>query len=230
MCDRNDDEPRLEGDLGLGKGLARERRIGGNGQLFQAKPQLLVSGDDVQEADHLGTQEDRGHAASSRDRGADDVVGARLVELSDPFLLGCPGDHLEIGAKPLGAQADKKVRHVIRKGRYQAAGRPDQRLVEGLVSSGVGFDDEHVVPHRPNLVRAVGVLLDHHVGDAGMNQLPNHLEPHAPGAANDDMVFQLHHLSPGLSKSNHVREIHLDHRRGDQGEPKTHRGDPAGEK
>jgi hypothetical protein len=115
-------------------------------------------------------------------------------------------------------------------GRYQAAGRPDQRLVEGLVSSGVGFDDEHVVPHRPNLVRAVGVLLDHHVGDAGMNQLPNHLEPHAPGAANDDMVFQLHHLSPGLSKSNHVREIHLDHRRGDQGEPKTHRGDPAGEK
>jgi hypothetical protein len=92
------------------------------------------------------------------------------------------------------------------------------------------LDDEDVVPHRPDLVSPVGVLLDRHVGNTRVDQLPHHLESHAPSAAHDDMVLQLHHLSPGPSKSNHVREIHLDDRRGDQREPKTHRGDPSGQK
>jgi hypothetical protein len=226
----DDDEPGLGGDLSLGQSLSYQTGLGGDAELLQPQLELLVSGYDVQEADHLRTEEDRRHAASPRNRGADDVVRARLVQLPDPFLLGRPSHHLEVGAKPLGAQADEEVGHVVREGRDQAAGRPDERFVEGFVPRGVGLDDEDVLPHRSYLLGALQVPLDHHVGDVRMDQLPNHLEPHATRAANDDMVFQLHHLPPGLSKSNHVREIHLDDRRGDQGEPKTHRGDPSGQK
>ncbi len=228
--DGDDDEPGLGGDLSFGQGLSYQTGLGGDAELLQPQLELLVSGYDVQEADHLRTQEDRRHAASPRNRGADDVVRARLAQLPDPFLLRRPSHHLEVGAKPFGAQADEEVGHVVREGCDQASGRPDVRFVQGFVPRGVGLDDEDVLPHRSDLLGPIWVLLDHHVGDVRVDQLPNHLETHASRAAHDDMVLELHHLPPGLSKSNHVREIHLDDRRGDQREPKTHRGDPSGKK
>jgi hypothetical protein len=129
-----------------------------------------------------------------------------------------------VGVQALGGQEDEKVVGVGGEGGDQAAGAVDGDVAQGFVARGISEDGEHAGRH--GALDALGLVIDHDEGDAGVLQLGCGPAADASESADDEVILELvdHMFVPPLA--NGFAELQLDDGLGHGADRDEDGGDP----